>query len=284
MNTKNKKGRRKNRFLYFFIGAVILLNIFGCDNAKKLGSGNEKQLVVYVPSGIFAAFSEISDMYKKEYPDAKISFDTDDSVVLMRKIRDKNYRPDIFIANGPLEMMPLLEKKLIVDERVMSIANDSVILVTPASNPKNITRVDDLAKPEVESILILDPKINSSGMIAVALLRNQNIWDKIKDKVVFTEFGRIARNSIVENKADAAIMPRSCLYEELKAYDEVRVPANIFVVEDLMKNSGTEIQFAAGVITSSKNKKLAEDFIKYMASESAQAILKKREVIETGDK
>jgi molybdate transport system substrate-binding protein len=261
---------RKN-IVHFLVIIALFMNASGCGIKK------EKKLSIFVPCSIFAAFCEILDGYKKEYPDVKISFDTGNSVVLMRKIRDKNARPDIFIASGPREMMPLLEKKLILAETIVPIANDSVVLVTPASNLKNITRVEDLAKPEVKSISIPDPKINSSGMVAVALLQNQGIWDKIKDRVIFTEFGRNTRNYITENKADAAIMYRSCLYEDLKAYDKVIAPNNMFVVEDLIKNQEGKIQSGVGILASSKNKKLAEDFIKYMTSENAKAIFKKWE-------
>ena len=265
----------------FFIILLLLINIIGCN---AINFTKEKKLSIFVPSSIFAAFCEILDTYKKEYPDVKVSFDTEDSAALMRKIRDKNARPDIFIANGPREIMPLLEKKLILAETIVPIGNDSVILVTLASNPKNIMRVEDLAKPEVKSISIPEPKINSSGMVAVALLQNLGIWDKIKDKVVFTEFGRDTRSYLIENKTDAAIIYRSGLYEELKAYDQVIVPANMLVVEDLIKNPEGKIQFGAGILTSSKNKKLAEDFIKYMTLENAKAILKKWEGIDIGTK
>jgi len=269
------------RLSRLFIVLFLLINIVGCNAIKFT---KEKRLNIFVSSSISAAFCEILDMYKKEYPDTEVSFVSEDSVVLMRKIRDENAKPDIFISSGPLEMMPLLEKKLIMLETVVPIANDSVVLVTLASNPKKIMLLEDLAKPEVKSILIPEPKINSSGMIAVALLRKQGIWDRIKDKVIFTEFGRNAHSYIAENKTDAAIICRSSLYDGLKAYDKVVVPADMLVVVDLINFPEGKIQSGAGILTSSKNKKLAENFIKYLISENTRTVFKKWEGTETETK
>jgi len=251
---------------------LLLVNVFGCNpgNFKK-----EKELSISVPCSIFAAFCEILDAYKKDNPDVKISFDTGNTIVLMRKVLNKGARPDIYIATGPLEVEPLIEKGLVDPQTRVTLTQDSIILVTPAGNPKNIQQISDLARPDIKGIAIPDPSTNSSGKFAVEALKKLNLWDKIKDKVVFTEFGRHTRNYITENKIDAGILYRSCLFEDLKAYDEVIAPKDMFVVTDILKETGGEIPSSVCILKSSKNKKLAQGFIDYMISPKSRAVMDK---------
>jgi len=281
MKINNKDNRPKKALFLFLIGVVFSFNIFGCSKAGNQIANQE--IVVYVPSGLAAAFGEILDSYKKSHADAKISFETADSVELMRKVIEKKARPDIFIASGPLEIKPLLEEKLILSERIIPLGNDSVILVAASSTAKEIKQAEDLAKEEIKKIVIAEPKFNSSGMVGIALLKNRLIWDKIANKVVFTGLESNIFNYILENKADAAIMFRSSLYQNLKAFDPVSVPAGIFFVEDLGKNQEGMIQYGVALLVSTKNKKLAEDFVNYMVSEKASDILKKWENIPSGN-
>lgn len=267
-------GRNLSKHLLLYCAAFVLLFApLACSKTEI----KKKELTIFVPCSIFAAFCEILDAYKQEHPDIKVSFDTGNSVVLMRKVLNKGARPDVYIGTGPLEIEPLIAKGLIIPETVTDLTFDSLILVSPASNPKAIKAVDDLAKTEVEAIAIPDPKINSSGKFAVEYFTERGIWDKIKHKVTFTEFGRNTRNFITENKIDAGIMYRSCLYEDLKAYDEVIAPKDIFVVEDLYAVSPSPIASKAGILSAAKNKEVAQGFVNYMASEKAKAILKKWE-------
>jgi len=258
---------------FYFVTVAFLFTIFGCNNmaAKK------KELAIFVPCSIFASFCEILDAYRQEHPNIKVNFDTGNSVVLMRKVLNKGARPDVYMGTGPLEIKPLVDKGLVISETVTPVTFDSLILVAPASNPKSIKSIDDLAREDVKTIAIPDPKVNSSGKFAVEYFTQRNLWDKIKDKVTFTEFGRNTRNYIIKNKVDAGIIYRSCLYEDLKAYDEVIAPKDIFVVEDLYAGTQPPIQSSIGILSAAKNRELAQGFINYITSEKAKAIIRKWE-------
>jgi len=263
-----------NKILSFFIVLVLLAGISGCGVIK---SKSEKSLSISVPCSIFAAFCEILDAYKKDNPGVRVSFDTGNTIVLMRKILFKGARPDVYISTGPLEIAPLVEKGLIDAQNRTVLTYDSIILVTPSGNLKNIREIADLARNNVTSIAIPDPSTNSSGKFAVEALGQLNLWEMIKNKVIFTEFGRHTRNYIMENKVDAGILYKSCLYEDLKAYDEVVAPKDIVVIKDILKVTHSRIPSSVAVLKTSKHKALAQEFINYMVSEKAQAILKKWE-------
>ncbi len=263
-----------NKILSFFVILVLLAGASGCGVVKLK---HEKSLNISVPCSIFAAFCEILDAYKKDNPTVKVSFDTGNTIVLMRKILYKGARPDVYISTGPLEMAPLVEKGLIDVKSRIVLTSDSVILAVPASNPKKIREIADLARSNITSIAIPDPSTNSSGRFAIEALRQLNIWEKIQGKVIFTEFGRHTRNYIMENKIDAGIIYKSCLYEDLKAYDEVVAPKDILVIKDILKETNNQIPSYIAILQASKNKPLAQEFINYMISDKAKAIFKKWE-------
>jgi molybdate transport system substrate-binding protein len=249
----------------------LLINLAGCNPPGS----NKKTFTIFVPCSIFAAFCEIMDAYKKDNPDVKINFDTGNTIVLMRKVLNKGARPDIYISTGPLEIKPLIDKGLVSAQTKVTLTTDSIILVTPAGNPKNIRKTSDLSRKDIRNIAIPDPSTNSSGKYALEALEKLNLWGKIKDKVVFTEFGRHTRNFITENKIDAGILYRSCLFEDLKAYDEVIAPKDMYVVSDILKEIGGEIPSSVCILKASKNKKIAQEFINYMLSPGAREILNK---------
>jgi molybdate transport system substrate-binding protein len=237
----------------------------------------DRRISISVPCSIFAAFCEILDEYKKEHPDVKISFDTGNTIILMRNVLYKNARPDVYISTGPLEIEPLLEKGLVEPGTKMALTFDSVILVAPASNPKGIKGIEDLRRSDVAKIAIPEPATNSSGNYAVAALKRAGVWDDIKQKVTFTEFGKHTRNYIMEGKIDAGVLYRSCLYEDLKAYEEVIAPKEIYVVSDILAGADEKIPSFICILKASKNKKLAREFMNYMLSPKAKAILRKWE-------
>ena len=259
---------------WFFIIPILLITSIGCGVIKFK---HEKSLSISVPCSIFAPFCEILDAYKKDNPTVKVSFDTGNTIVLMRKILYKGSRPDIYISTGPLEIAPLVEKGLIDVKSRIVLTSDSIILAVPASNPKKIRQIADLTHNDIASIAIPDPATNSSGRFAIEALRQLDIWEKIQGKVIFTEFGRNTRNYIMGNKIDAGIIYKSCLYEDLKAYDEVVAPKDILVITDILKETNNQIPSYVAILQASKNKPLAQEFINYMTSEKAKAILKKWE-------
>ena len=263
-----------------FLTVFFMFAGFSLCQAQAAKEKQAKKLSISVPCSIFAAFCEILDAYKKDNPDVKITFDTGNTVVLMRKVVYKGARPDIYIATGPLEMAPLVDKGLVELNTVLPLTFDSIILATASSNPKNIRKISDLAQGFVKSIAIPDPATNSAGKYAVEALKKLNLWEVTKDKITFTEFGRYTRNYIMKNKIDAGIIYKSCLYEDLKAYNEVIAPREMFVVADILKETGDKIPTSICILKSSKNKELARGFIDYMNSEKAKAILKKWEGTE----
>ncbi|MFH1853898.1 MAG: molybdate ABC transporter substrate-binding protein [Candidatus Omnitrophota bacterium] len=254
----------------FVICLIIVGVIAGCSIKKNVS----KELEIYVPCSVFGAFCDILDQYKKEHPDLIITFDTGNTVVLMRKVLHKGRRPDIYMGTGPFETDPIEKKGLIEPGTKTIFSQDSVILTTHASNRANVNSIDDLLSDRVKTIAIPDAGINSSGHFTVEAFKKLGVWGKIKDKVLFTQYGRESRTFIIKDKVDAGVMYTSCLYEDLKPGEKIVLPGEIRIVDDILKKVGIKIPSYACVLKTSKNKEEAKKFVDFLLSDFAQKALK----------
>lgn len=265
------RSRQGLNLAKIFICFLILeFSALGCSVKKDVS----KELEIYVPCSVFGAFCEILDQYKKENPDLIITFDTGNTVVLMRKVLHKDRRPDVYMGTGPFETNPIEKKGLIEPGTKTVFSHDSVILTTNNLNRANVNSVEDLLSERVKTIALPNANINSSGHFTVEAFKELGIWDKIKDKVIFTQYGRESRTFIMKDKVDAGVMYTSCLYEDLKPGEEITLPREIRVVTDLLEKAGTKIPSYACVLKASRNKKEAKKFVDYLLSDFAQNALR----------
>jgi molybdate transport system substrate-binding protein len=250
---------------------LIIIGIFaGCSVKKDVS----KKLDIYVPCSVFGAFCDILDQYKKENPDLKITFDTGNTIVLMRKVLRKGKRPDVYMGTGPFETDPLEKRGLIEPGTKTVFSYDSVILTTPFSNPDNVNSINDLLSQKVKTIAMPNANINSSGHFAVEAFKKLGIWDRIKDRVIFTQYGRESRSYVIKGKVGAGVMYTSCLYEDVKPGQEIIAPREIKVIDDILRKVDLKIPSYACVLKASKNKEEAKRFVEFLLSDFAQNALK----------
>lgn len=246
----------------------------------KQETPQERQLQVFVPCSIFGPFCNVLDQYKAANPGVKIEFDSGNSVVHKRTVLHKGARPDVYMGTGPLETDPLVEAGLVLDGSMRQISTDTVLLTVPRGNRADVRSVEDLFREGVRMIAIPDPRINSSGKFAIEAFKKLGAWEKIKDKVVYTELGRTARKYVMDGKVDAGIMYRSCLYEELQPGDEILAPGDIVTMVDLLAQAQLpEIATPGCVLKASANPELAQDFLDYLASAASQKLFEQWRVV-----
>ena len=146
-------------------------------------------------------------------------------------------------------------------------ATGKIVLWTP-----NDSRLDlkpglkALLSPDIKKIAIANPQHAPYGQAAVAAMQNEGLYDKVKDKLVLGENISQTASFVVSGSVDVAVVALSlALSPNMKDKGRyVEVP----------KNEYPPIEQACVTLSSSKNKKLALQFLTYIKSAATAEVLR----------
>jgi molybdate transport system substrate-binding protein len=122
-----------------------------------------------------------------------------------------------------------------------------------------------LVKPSIHKIAIANPDHAPYGRAAVAALHHAGVYEQVKSKLVLGENISQTAQFVESGNADAGIVSVSLT----KGMN----PAGAFV--DVPAGSYPPIQQAAVIVNSTKNRRAAEAFIKYLKSDECKALLQR---------
>lgn len=141
-------------------------------------------------------------------------------------------------------------------------AKGKIVLWLPHGSTFNLSRgLELLLDPGIKKIAIANPQHAPYGRAAVAALRHEGLYDRVKDKLVLGENVSQAASFVVSGSADAGVVALSlALAPSLKDKGKyVEVPADEYPA----------IRQAAVILKSSKQKTAAHEFLSYATSASA---------------
>ncbi|MEM4740243.1 MAG: molybdate ABC transporter substrate-binding protein [Zestosphaera sp.] len=229
----------------------------------------KKELRLFVPCGMIVPFQRLKSEFERQ-TGIKLSIYYDNGVALVRRIREKGERPDIFVSPGELEMKQLVQEGFIDPKSVTTFGTFELILVVPARNRAGIQSLEDLTKPSVRRIVIADPKLNSVGYYAQQALQKLGLWEKLKGKIITHWHAQEAVNYVCMGRVDAGIYYATCPFDS--APEKVMSP-NYKIVAKLPKNSYPTVKVQAGMLKASKNREAAQKFLKFLVEPKTQKLL-----------
>ena len=155
-------------------------------------------------------------------------------------------------------------------------SGNEMVIITAKGNPLGIRQVSDLAKPEVRFIRITAEKDLATGRTieflkrAAALEGKPELAQKIIDAAIIdpskpTTVSETVR-AVREGTAGAGVVYYSAAVAAQDGVEIIRFPASV--------NMSETIRNAASVPGTAKNPKQATDFVRFLLTPEAQAILK----------
>ncbi len=250
------------RYLFTAIIGVALVGQLLIAQAKS-------ELRLFVPCGMIVPFQRLKVEFERQ-TGIKLNIYYDNGVALVRRIRKKGERPDIFVSPGELEMKQLVQEGFIEPKSVTTFGTFELILVVPARNRALIQSLDDLLKPSVRRIVIADPKLNSVGYYAQQALQNLGLWDKLKGKIVTHWHAQEAVNYVCMGRVDAGIYYATCPFDS--APEKVISPS-YKIVAKLPEGSYPKVKVQAGMLKAAKNKSAAQKFLKFLTEPKTKKLL-----------
>jgi molybdate transport system substrate-binding protein len=252
--------------MMMFISLLLIvqaLGIVGCgkdsDKVEKT-EPQEKVLMVGAGAGLKPALDPIAAMFTQK-TGIEVVYSYLCSAMVLSSMRLTQSR-DVMIPGSEHFMDIAIEKGIIEPGSVGEAGYMIPVIVVQKENPKNITRLEDLARPGLR-VGIGEPEALAVGRLTVKMLKKHGLYEKIMENVVMT--GGSAPKLILAlamGNLDAQInwMAVSNLFK-------TKVDTILIKPEKLMYTTAP-----IGMTKYSKKKNMAQQYIDFVSSKQGRAI------------
>jgi len=228
-------------------------------------SPSAQEITVSAAISLKNVFEEIGKTFMQKYPGTKVVFNFGGSGDLARQI-ESGAPVDVFASAAQKDMNDIEKKDLIAANSRKDFARNGVVLVKPANSTIPLHTIADLQKKAIKKIVIGNPKTVPAGRYAEQALRHFNLWDTIRDKLVFAENVRQALDYVARDEVDAGLVYST---------DAMVRSKEVKVVMKLPEESHQPVVYPIGVIKGTKEESFSRAFVDLVVSPEGQQILNK---------
>lgn len=256
-----QRRMRKLLVASFIIGVAI--GALGAAVAFKLLSGTQNTIVVFAGAASAPVLEEGTQLFESKYNiKVELRLGGSGSILSAMKISRTG---DIFLPGSP-DYLLLAAKQGVVNlttGHVKVFAYLVPAIIVQKGNPKNITSLEDLARPGVR-VGIGDPESVCIGLYAKELLEKNALWESVSKNIIVYAQSCDATAALIPAKAVDAIIG----WHVFQAW----TPDKADIVW-ITSSRIPKISYIAGALsTFADNTASAEAFLDFLASTDAQAI------------
>jgi len=247
----------KSKICCAFLAAVLLA---GCNRDRPQGSDSAtKELLLYCGAGIRPPVEEIAQTFEREHG-VKIVIDYAGSEVLLSKLK-LAHRGDLYMPGDQYYVDQAAKEGMILSQKALCYFVPTILV--QKGNPKNIDGLEDLLRPGLK-LGLGDAKACAIGRTTKQIFAKNNItWENVEKNLTFqsltvNELGM----QIQAGSLDAVIVwdATAHYYSEHGTQVPVAVAKNVISTVNI------------GVLTFTKNRSLAEEFVEFAASARGREI------------
>jgi molybdate transport system substrate-binding protein len=259
-------------------GLLIWFAVLGVLPATSAMAGNVE---VFHADSLAGPMRELKKAFEEKNRDITINLTSGVSKQLAERIL-KGDICDVFAPSSPAVIeQDLLNKKVAGSNQdaaswYVVFSGNEMVVITGKGNPLGIRQISDLAKPEVKFVRITAEKDLATGRTidflkrAAALEGKPELAQKIIDAAIIdpskpTSVPETVR-AVREGTASAGVVYYSAAVAAQSDIEIIRFPASV--------NMSDAIRNAASVPGTARNPKEATDFVRFLLTAEAQAILK----------
>jgi molybdate transport system substrate-binding protein len=217
-----------------------------------------EEITVVASSSLSKAFDELTKTYiTKNRAVVITSYDATQNIA--KQI--ENGAPfDIFASADSEAIVKLRKEGLIATESEKIFARGSLVLWSPSLEIKGI---EDLTNQNITRIALANPEIAPYGHAAIEVLKQKNLYEQVKDKIIYGQNVTQVKQYAETGNVDAAFVPLALVKDEQGAKIEIDEK-----LHQPLENS-------IAIIKDSKQQKAAQRFLDFILSEECQTILKR---------
>jgi len=238
-------------------------NETGIPTAETPVSEQESEtILVSAAASLTEAFTDMEPQFEAENPGVDVNFNFAGSGSLRTQI-EGGAPVDVFASADQNQMNILAGEGLIENSSRKNFAQNSLVLIVPASSTLNITGIEDLTAPEIERIAIGNPETAPVGKYTTQSLTEAGIWDQLEGKTVLAEDVKQVLVYVERGEVDAGFVYMT----DAKTAE----PGKIKVVATVPVT--TPVSYPIAVVSASDNKEEAQEFLDFVTGEEGQEIL-----------
>jgi len=220
-----------------------------------------QQLTVSAAASLTDAFKEIGPRFEASKPGATVRFNFAASGVLLQQIV-QGAPVDVFASADQETMNRGAEQKLIAADTRRDFASNTLVLVTPPGSPVKAMR--DLSLADVKRVAIGKVASVPVGRYTQQALESVQLWAPLQPKLVFADNVRQVLDYVSRGEAEAGFVYRT---------DAELAKGKVVIA--MTVGGHPPVTYPAAVVADSRQAVLARDFVTFLGSSEAQAILAK---------
>ena len=210
------------------------------QSASQTVSLEGQQLNIYCGAGMTAPFTDIADLFTEE-TGCEMNVTYANAAQIQTQIQTTG-EGDMFIAGSKEEVKPVEESV----SKSIDLVKHIPVLAVPASNPKQITSVADLANAQV--VIVGDPESTPIGKIAKKVLGDAGLWDSLMSAGVITTTTTAPQigTALANGEGDAGIVwKENATADGITILDSPEMTAQVKVIPCAVLNSVADEDAAA---------------------------------------
>ena len=222
-----------------------------------------QQLTVSAAASLSHAFNALAPKFEASKPGVTLRFNFAASGVLIQQIT-QGAPVDLFASADQATVRRGIEQKLLDADSQRDFARNSVVLVVPAQGGPQIGTLADLASARVKRIAIGKTTTVPVGRYTQEAIDAAGLWVTLAPKFVTADSARQVLDYVARGEVDAGFVYRT---DAALGGDRVKVV--------LTAQGHTPVRYPVVVVSDSRHKALARDFIAFLTSTPAQDVLAK---------
>jgi molybdate transport system substrate-binding protein len=215
-------------------------------------------LNVFAAASLVNAFGDLQKTYQKQHPGWKVTLNTAGSDQLAAQIEQKA-PADVFAAASPKYPEQLQGENLL--GKTTNFATNSLLLVTPKSNPAGIKTAADLERGDAK-VVVADPAV-PLGSYTEDVLGNLGIDESRLNIVSKEQDAEAVLAKLTSGEADAGFVYVTDALSQKAKLHEIEFPAS----------ADATATYPIGIVSYSKNTKAAQQWIDLVESPQGRAVL-----------
>jgi molybdate transport system substrate-binding protein len=222
-----------------------------------------QQLTVSAAASLTDAFREVGAMFQAAHPDVTVRFNFAASGVLLQQIQ-QGAPVDVFASADEQTVTRGVDAGMLDAGTRHDFAVNELVLIVPAGQASPVRSLADLANQSVRRIAIGKTATVPVGRYTQQALEAAKLWAPLAPKFVQADSVRQVLDYVSRGEVEAGFVYRT---------DAVLAPGKVEIVQAV--GGHDPVTYPIIAVSASRERRLAQEFIAYLASPQVQDILKR---------